>query len=206
MSHSTPAKSRKLSKFAIELSDRGDLLAQPREHRAHAPGSSCGCDRRCRDIAGRAPAPPRPFPRAYCGRRSRWCGNEKCRADFPLRSGAAGFLRPRPRIRRSSRAAPAGCNRDRARDKIRFIAHFAGFSPSPFLLLRRGSVGRRGREPIFIQGPAALQRAISHHDVVLFASGKIIERETDIPSRSPRADRIECRSATARSISSAPAR
>ena len=39
--------------------------------------------------------------------------------------------------------------------------------------MRRDSFG--GREPIFVQGPAALQRAVPQDDVVLLASGKITE-------------------------------
>ena len=41
----------------------------------------------------------------------------------------------------------------------------------------RRRIDRRRTEPILVQGPAALQRAVSHHDVVLLASGKVIERK-----------------------------
>ena len=45
------------------------------------------------------------------------------------------------------------------------------------MLFAAAAVGRRRRDSIFIKRPAALQGAISHDDVVLFAPGKIIERE-----------------------------
>ena len=57
--------------------------------------------------------------------------------------------------------------------KLRFIPHFRNRVRRS--ILARDSFG--GREPIFVQGPAALQRAISQDDIVLFASGKIAERK-----------------------------
>ena len=47
----------------------------------------------------------------------------------------------------------------------------------PVSAARRPYLNWRLAEPVFVQRPAALQGAVSHHDVVLLASGKIIERE-----------------------------
>ena len=43
--------------------------------------------------------------------------------------------------------------------------------------LFRSRIGRQARQPVFIQGPAALQRAAAHLDVVFLAPGEVIERE-----------------------------
>ena len=117
MSHSTPAKSRKSSNFAIELSDRGDLRAQPRRI------ESARLDRAAA-VIGDAEILQAELLR----RRGHFLERVvavarggvamECAAQiFRLDQARQAFPRPRPRIRRNSRAAPAGCNRDRARDK-----------------------------------------------------------------------------------------
>src|SRR6266542_4865151 len=76
-------------------------------HRAHAPESGCGCDRRYRDTPARAPARLPPFLQGCCIRRSQSCDNETCPANFPSRSILAKNASQRLRTRPSFPVAPA---------------------------------------------------------------------------------------------------
>src|SRR6266536_1186194 len=77
-------------------------------HRARAPESGCGCDRRCQDTAGPAPAPLRPSLQESCVRRSPACGSETCPANFPFRSILAKNVSQQLRTRPSFPVVPAG--------------------------------------------------------------------------------------------------
>jgi len=59
--------------------------------------------------------------------------------------------------------------------EIRFVTDHRNFLR--YLALFGLGIRRCFAEPIFIQRPAALERATPQHDIVLFAPGKIIERE-----------------------------
>ncbi len=58
-------------------------------------------------------APPRPSPRACCGRRRGWCGSGGRRGCRRARPGRGACLRAPPSARRGPRAAPARCRRSR---------------------------------------------------------------------------------------------
>jgi len=122
-------------------------------------------------------------------RHSRWCGNGTCRGDFSASIRRGSF--PAAAVSNSPQfsAQLRGCNRGRARDTIRF-RHGSSelFASSSFFgrdaaLRASGQPARRPylgfslAETIFVHVQPRCRARLRTTNVVLFAPGKIIERE-----------------------------